>query len=297
MIVFENLVKGNMEDVLNAISEQYTNGATPMIILQDLINITHDMAKIKIVPQLLSSTSLSEVEKNTFTDLSGNCSLAILSKIWQMLIKGITEINIAPSSVEALEMILLRVAYSASMPTPYEILTDVKKNSSLIVNSQQNVAENEKKNDVGNIPLYVFNTVDDLLKYLEKSKKALLEYSIKNDVTIHEFTNGRIAMSISSNIHQDFIISLHKLLNELTNKKWEIDIVKGEVTETIADKEKSVVEASRKNVTEYPLVKKILEEFKGAKIETIVRKNLEKLAEEEINLDETIVINNFDDEE
>ena len=136
-----------------------------------------------------------------------------------------------------------------------------------------------------------------MLKYLEKSKKALLEYSIKNDVTIHEFTNGRIAMSISSNIHQDFIISLHKLLNELTNKKWEIDIVKGEVTETIADKEKSVVEASRKNVTEYPLVKKILEEFKGAKIETIVRKNLEKLAEEEINLDETIVINNFDDEE
>jgi DNA polymerase-3 subunit gamma/tau len=295
--LFENLVKGNMEDVLNAISEQYTNGATPMIILQDLINITHDMAKIKIVPQLLSSTSLSEVEKNTFTDLSGKCSLAILSKIWQMLIKGITEINIAPSSVEALEMILLRVAYSASMPTPYEILTDVKKNSSLIINSQQNTAENEKKNDIGNIPLYTFNTVDDLLKYLEKSKKALLEYSIKNDVTIHEFTNGRIAMSISSNIHQDFIISLHKLLNELTNKKWEIDIVKGEVTETIADKEKSVVEASRKNVTEYPLVKKILEEFKGAKIETIVRKNLEKLAEEEINLDETIVINNFDDEE
>ncbi len=295
--LFENLVKGNMEDVLNAISEQYTNGATPMIILQDLINITHDMAKIKIVPQLLNSTSLSEVEKNTFTDLSGKCSLAILSKIWQMLIKGITEINIAPSSVEALEMILLRVAYSASMPTPYEILTDVKKNSSLIINSQQNTAENEKKNDIGNIPLYTFNTVDDLLKYLEKSKKALLEYSIKNDVTIHEFTNGRIAMSISSNIHQDFIISLHKLLNELTNKKWEIDIVKGEVTETIADKEKSVVEASRKNVTEYPLVKKILEEFKGAKIETIVRKNLEKLAEEEINLDETIVINNFDDEE
>ena len=156
----------------------------------------------------------------------------------------------------------------------------------------------KKKNDVRNTPVYVFNTVDDLLKYLEQSKKALLEYSIKNDVTIHDFSNGRISMSISPNIHQDFIIGLHKLLNDLTNKKWEIDIVKGEVTETIADKEKSVVEASRKNVTEYPLVKKILEEFKGAKIEMVIRKNLEKLAEEEINeMDETIVINSFDDEE
>lgn len=296
--LFENLIKGNMEDVLSAISEQYTNGATPMIILQDLINITHDMAKIKIVPQLLNSTSFSEIEKNTFSELSGKCSLAILSKIWQMLIKGITEINLAPSSVEALEMILLRVAYSASMPTPYEILTDVKKNSSLVMNSQQNVAENEKKNSIENTPLYVFNTIDELLKYLEQSKKALLEYSIKNDVTIHEFTNGRISMSISPNIHQDFIIGLQKLLNELTNKKWEIDIVKGDVTETIADKEKSIVEASRKNVTEYPLVKKILEEFKGAKLEIVVRKNLEKLAEEEIqDIDETMIVNNFDYEE
>lgn len=296
--LFENLINGKMEDVLTSISEQYTNGATPMIILQDLINITHDMAKVKIVPQLLSSTSLSEVEKNTFSELSSKCSLAILSKVWQMLIKGITEINIAPSSVEALEMILLRVAYSASMPTPYEILTDVKKNSNLATNYQQNPVESEKKNNIENAPLYVFNTVDDLLKYLEQSKKALLEYSIKNDVSIHEFTNGRISMSISPNIHQDFIISLHKLLNDLTNKKWEIDIVKGEVTETIADKEKSVVEASRKNVTEYPLVKKILEEFKGAKIEMVIRKNLEKLADEETNdIDETIVVNNFDEEE
>ena len=65
--LFENLIKGNMEDVLSAISEQYTNCATPMIILQDLINITHDMAKIKIVPQLLKSTSFSEIEKNKFS--------------------------------------------------------------------------------------------------------------------------------------------------------------------------------------------------------------------------------------
>ena len=131
LALFENLVKGNMETVLNSVSEQYVNGATPMIVLQDLINITHDMAKVKIVPALLNSTSLSEIEKQTFTALSANCSLAILSKIWQMLIKGITELNLAPSAVEALEMILLRVAFSASLPTPYEILNDVKKNSNL----------------------------------------------------------------------------------------------------------------------------------------------------------------------
>ena len=131
LTLFENLVNGNMEAVLKDISEQYTNGATPMIVLQDLINITHDLAKVKIIPALLNSTSLSEIEKKTFATLSTSCSLAVLSKIWQMLIKGISEINMAPSAVEALEMILLRVAYSASLPTPYEILNEVKKNSDL----------------------------------------------------------------------------------------------------------------------------------------------------------------------
>ena len=72
--LFENLIKGNMENVLNSVAEQYTNGATPMIVLQDLINITHDMAKVKIVPQLINSTAFSEVEKNTFSNLSESCS-------------------------------------------------------------------------------------------------------------------------------------------------------------------------------------------------------------------------------
>ncbi len=306
LALFENLVKGDMETVLNSVSEQYVNGATPMIVLQDLINITHDMAKIKIVPALLNSTSLSEIEKQTFTNLSASCSLAVLSKIWQMLIKGITELNLAPSAVEALEMILLRVAYSASLPTPYEILNDVKKNSNLnaVITSQaqQPPAVIEKKNNLVETPVsqeyLTFNQIEDLLAYLEQTKKALLEYSVKNDVSISSFENGRIAMNISANVHQDFIMNLHKLLTDVTGKKWEIDVVRGPLGETIADKEKSVVEATKKNVAEYPLVKKILEEFKGAKIETVIRKNLETLAEEEPEMaSEILSITDIEEEE
>lgn len=293
LALFEKLVKGDMEAVLKDISEQYTNGATPIIILQDLINITHDLAKIKIVPALLNSTSLSEIEKTTFTDLSGKCSLAILSKIWQMLIKGISEINMAPSAVEALEMILLRIAYSASLPTPYEILNEVKKNSNLTgYSASSSPSVGSEKKNLATAPISsngnatVFNTVEDFLRYLEGAKKALIEYSIKNDVCIREFSDGHIAMNIAPTIHQDFIMNLHKLLSDATGKQWEIEIVKGELGETIAEKEKSAVEAKKKNVAEYPLVKRILEEFKGSKIETVIRKNLDNLAEEEPEISE-----------
>ncbi len=321
LTLFENLVNGNMEAVLKDISEQYTNGATPMIVLQDLINITHDLAKVKIIPALLNSTSLSEIEKKTFATLSTSCSLAVLSKIWQMLIKGISEINMAPSAVEALEMILLRVAYSASLPTPYEILNEVKKNSDLagissVYSGQSALLQNsaaaapvsvppsgtEKKNDltatVSAGETSGFNTVEDLLRYLEGTKKALIEYSIKHDVCIREFSDGHIAMNIAPSIHQDFIMNLHKLLSEATGRQWEIEIIKGDLGETIADKEKSVAEATKKNVSEYPLVKKILEEFKGAKIETVIRKNLEELAENEPDIPgDTVPVTYFEEEE
>ena len=321
LTLFENLVNGNMEAVLKDISEQYTNGATPMIVLQDLINITHDLAKVKIIPALLNSTSLSEIEKKTFATLSTSCSLAVLSKIWQMLIKGISEINMAPSAVEALEMILLRVAYSASLPTPYEILNEVKKNSDLVgtgsvYSGQSSLLQNsaaaapvsvppsgtEKKNDltatVSAGETNGFNTVEDLLRYLEGTKKALIEYSIKHDVCIREFSDGHIAMNIAPTIHQDFIMNLHKLLSEATGRQWEIEIIKGDLGETIADKEKSAAEATKKNVSEYPLVKKILEEFKGAKIETVIRKNLEELAENEPDIPgDTVPVTYFEEEE
>lgn len=308
LFLFEKLIKGEMETVLSAVSEQYTCGATPMIILQDLISITHDMAKIKIVPSLIETTNFSEIERKIFSDLSVSCSLAILSKIWQMLIKGVGELNLAPSAVEALEMILLRVAYSATLPTPMEILNEVKKNSDAIQTKSTPIVEIEKKNNVASNFLFAkvnenknkraLNTVEDLLHYLEENKKALIEYSIKNEVCIKHFSEGHISMNISPKIHQDFIMNFHKLLTEATGKKWEIEIIKGDLGETIADKEQTAVEATKRNVAEYPLVKRILEEFKGAKIETVVRKNLEELEEKEPDiLEDTIPVTYFDEEE
>ena len=311
LTLFEELVKGDMEKVLAMISEQYTNGATPIIILQDLINITHDVAKIKIIPGLLNTAGYSEVEKQAFTDLSSSCSLAILSKIWQMLIKGISEINIAPSAVEALEMILLRIAYSASLPTPYEILNEVKKKSEInemprlssAVEKKNNImpsGENtailaEPQEENGNFE--IFNTVGEFLAYLEKTKQALIEFSIKNYVSIKDFSNGRIVMNIAAEINQDFIANLQKVLYKATGKKWELEIDKGELGETIASVENAAAEAKKKSVSEYPLVKKILEEFRGARIETVIRKSLEDLAEKEPDISGDEINNLTDDEE
>ena len=127
--LFESLISGKMDEVIENLNLQYKNGANPTTILQDMINTTHMIAKAKIVPASVGDDSLAESEKDLCERLVPSISIAVLSKIWQMMIKGLGELSIAPVQIDALEMILIRIAYSSSLPTPYELLNDVKKNS------------------------------------------------------------------------------------------------------------------------------------------------------------------------
>lgn len=300
--LFEALVQGKVDDVLVNLASQYKNGANPTTLLQDLVNITHTIAKAKIIPASAEDDSLSENEKDLCQRLSGSVSIAILSKIWQMMIKGISELAIAPVQIDALEMILIRVAYSASLPTPFEILNDVKKNSNLSHSNQISqvsatplshaaaMAESDNNNG-GEKNYVVFNTPEDMANYFEANKKMLITYAVKNDIAIQEFSDGMIKMTISDKISNDFIMNLHKELLQATGRNWKIESVRGAMGQTLAAKETAVEDENKRNISEYPLVKAILAEFKGAKIETLIR------LQKEVSGDDEVETETFFDEE
>ena len=118
----------------------------------------------------------------------------------------------------------------------------------------------------------VIATVDELIKYLESHRQPLLEYALKNDVSFQEFSDGFIKISVAEKVGNDLIMNLHKVLTDATGKKWQIDVLRGHLGETIADRENAKAEENKRNVMEYPLVRAIMEEFKGAKIETLTHK-------------------------
>lgn len=292
--LFESLVSGKVDEVLVNLKEQYKNGANPTTLLQDMVNITHMIAKAKIVPSSVDDDSLAESEKELCMRLSSSISIAVLSKIWQMLIKGISELAIAPVQIDALEMILIRIAYSASLPTPFEILNDVKKNSNLGVSLPQSstptipagsisrtsfIAESANLQTEQSSGYVSFNNPEEMAAYFETNKKMLLSYAIKNDIAISEFGDGFMKMTISDKVSNDFILNLHKELLAATGKNWKLETLRGQMGETLAAKENAEDEANKRSISEYPLVKAILAEFKGAKIETLTR--LKQLETEE----------------
>ena len=303
--LFEKLVGGKVNEAVQTLSEMYKNGATPLTVLQDLINITHLLAKVKIIPAFADDNSLSESEKELCKKLAPATPIAILSKIWQMMIKGLSELALAPVQIDALEMILIRIAYSASLPTPFELLNDVKKKSELgslpirtapaSTGSPAAVVAAAKPENA-DLPAAVppetaasgpkgvmFNTPEELAAYLEATKKVLLAYSFKHDLSFSEFAPGRMKVTASDKINNDFLLNLQNILIETTGQKWDIEVLRGHLGETIADKEQAADNANKKSVSDLPLVKAILAEFKGAKIETLTRKISAETEEESVS--------------
>ena len=294
--LFEKLVLGDTKETIIKLQEQYKNGANPTTLLQDLINITHLLAKTKLVPSFVNDPSLSEAEKELCQRLGAKVSIAVLSIMWQMMIMGLGELQVAPVQIDALEMILIRIAYSASLPTPYELLNDVKKNSNLSLSRPAAAATSapapvfreapaaEPDSELSDTPKFqAFDRLTDLVNYLEQKKMPLAEYALKNDVSVSEFSNGFIKMTVSEKIHPDFILNLHKILTEATGLTWKIELSRGALGITLADLERAAEEEEKRNIMEYPLVKAIMAEFKGAKIETATRRITETDDDEEID--------------
>ena len=120
--LFEALMKGDVAAALKELREQYDIGADPAVVLSDLAEFTHFITRVKIVPAVADDVSLSEAERTRGRAFATQLSMRVLSRAWQMLLKGVAEVQSSGRPVAAAEMVLVRIAYAADLPTPDEVV-------------------------------------------------------------------------------------------------------------------------------------------------------------------------------
>ena len=295
--LYEQLLSGDVAAVLQTLQTLYANGATPILVLQDLIEITHLLAKVKVLPEFMKDASLSEADRELCKKLNG-APISILSKIWQMLIKGLSELQYATVQNDALEMILIRIAYSASLPTPAAMLEELKKKSGLSKNvSLSNADGSDKAWENKSASGVVLDTTADLLKLMTAKKVPMLMYAIKNDISFKSFAHGKIHIAVSEKADKNLIMDFRNFLEKETGSPWTFDIDYEPLGETLAFIESRELNRDKKNISEYPLVKAILNEFNGAKIDTIIRKSVEAAEDDEPTefTSESAITENYED--
>ena len=116
--LFEHIVRGDVTAALSEFGAQYEAGANPVVVLTDLADFTHLVTRFKYIPDAADDPSLSEVERLRGREFAESVAVSTLSRIWQMLLKGIPEAENSSRPSGAAEMVLIRLTHAAHLPSP-----------------------------------------------------------------------------------------------------------------------------------------------------------------------------------
>ena len=120
--LLEALMAGRPPEVLAILDQAHERGADAGLLLQDLLGLTHTLSRLKASPALRESPDLPQAERVRGAALADRLTIPVLGRAWQMLLRGVSEVEAAPDRRAAAEMVLIRLCYLADQPTPGELV-------------------------------------------------------------------------------------------------------------------------------------------------------------------------------
>lgn len=291
--LFERLIFGDIVSALGNLREQISFGADPIIVIHELLNICHWISRIKAIPKLIDTDSMTKSEQNRGNTIADQISMAALARVWQMLLKGLQETKNAPDPLAALEMLLIRIAYVSDLPSPNEIIEKITKSSSsnsikessslnslekekieknISESLHNNSSDNEEKQSllVGKnhspeeLPLKSFS---DVVELTATRGEPRLYADLINYVRIIHFEIGSIRFSPTEQCPPDLAKRLQRKLIEWTNISWIVETSSNEDgLPTLYEISESERIHNLESAAEDPSVKAVLDEFPGSEI-------------------------------
>jgi DNA polymerase-3 subunit gamma/tau len=289
--LFEALMKGDIAKALGEFRELYDTGADPAVVIVDLAEFTHLVTRFKLVPSSADDRSLVESERKRGLEFAGTLSLRLLSRAWQMLSKGLAEVQGSEKSAQAAEMILVRLAYAADLPTPDEalrLLRDEAEGSAspaprpsqganapsaprMAVNAGGAQASFAPRRDPAPraseaAPATRLETFADIVALANEKRDIQIKLALEKFVRPVSMQDGRLEISLLENAPVGFANSLSAKLHEWTGKRWVVVLARQDGGQTVEEQRKGEEVSRKQDALAHPLVQVALKTFPGAEI-------------------------------
>ena len=284
--LFDSILRGDAAGALTELAGQYSDGADPLAVLRDLAEITHWVSVIKITPQAVEDPTIGPDERSRGLTMAAALQMRTLTRMWQMLLKSLEEVALAPNAMMAAEMAVIRLTHVSDLPTPEDLIRRLQSTPapqaqapsppSSPPSSGPRMSAPSRITTSGNAALAVaqdalqayptFERVVDLIR-AHRDMKLLVE--VETTLRLARYSPGRIEFQPTANAPRDLAARLSQRLQSWTGQRWAVTLVNEGGAETIsetADQTRAVLEAE---ATQMPLVQAILSAFPGAKISAI----------------------------
>ncbi len=120
--LFQALMEGQVKAALENFRGQFDLGADPLTVLRDLAELCHTVTRLKLVPEAAADLGLASGEVERAQGMADGMPIPELTRAWQMLLKGLGEVRGAEMALPAAEMVLIRMAHAAELPTPADLV-------------------------------------------------------------------------------------------------------------------------------------------------------------------------------
>ncbi|MFT6556210.1 DNA polymerase III subunit gamma/tau [Sneathiella sp.] len=124
--LLETILKGEIAEALTILRSQYDSGADPVVVIQDLLELTHWLTTLKVTPEAANNVAMSGGDVSRGQEMAQALGMPSLARAWQMLLKGLDEVRNAPMTLAAAEMILVRLAYASDLPSPEDLAKKIQ---------------------------------------------------------------------------------------------------------------------------------------------------------------------------
>ena len=297
--LFEALMRGDVAAALKELREQYEIGADPAVILADLAEFTHFVTRVKVIPAVADDVSLSEAERTRGRAFASQLSMRVLSRTWQMLLKGVAEVPASGRPVAAAEMVLVRIAYAADLPTPDEVVRSLSESGAAPARPQGNggsvqassqgyapryeaprgsprssaavsprPAEDpmSRRDEPVAAPTLSINSFAELIALAAEKRDITTKMALERDVRLVRCEDGQLEIALEARAPKTLVHDLQRKLTGWTGKRWIVVVSKEQGAPTMraqADAQQAEIE---RDVQNDPLVQAVLSRFPGAKI-------------------------------
>ena len=246
------LLSGDTASALEKVDEIYTNGADLSMLLNDMMEWTHWATRMH--PALHAGDAVNSPytadQREQIKGINSHVSLNTLSRIWQVMVASVPEMQAAGNQKQCFDMLIIRLIHIADMPSIQDMLKQ-KESKTQTEKVSQPIKENNKA------PM--ISSATDLANELQKSKEILLYSYYSSNIEIVEFSDGKIKY-FDRKGDIDFQQKLCAWLNEKTGKPWTLEKEKESVhTQTVTEKNKEELEAD-------PMVASAMSLFEDAEI-------------------------------